>query len=153
MLRKNYSVKWNQLFINSSLTVRVGVTSEAGLTTDQPPSELSLCFSFCFLLSANLKRHSVFYTSVILEVMWYKSQYNNNITSTTTRSTTTINNNFLQSFERERNIFANKKFMTLQNSFLYSRQWGVEYIECKEVDHKPPTSVMDMTLNHLMLRF
>ena len=47
----------------------VGVKSTVGLTTEQCPSEVSLCFSV-------LKRHSVFYTSVILEVMWYEPRYN-----------------------------------------------------------------------------
>ena len=39
-------------------------------------SELSLCFSFCFCFSV-LKRHGVFYTSMILEVTWYEQLCNN----------------------------------------------------------------------------
>ena len=40
-------------------------------------SELFLCFPFYFLLSAVLEKPSIFYTSAILEVMWYKPLYNN----------------------------------------------------------------------------
>ena len=42
-------------------------------------AELSLCYSFChcFCFSFSmLERHSVLYTSVIPEVMWYKPLYN-----------------------------------------------------------------------------